>query len=169
MKEYNKEVQKLFIEMMLENPSSFVRVQNIYNVENFDPSLQEAATMIEEHSAEHATLPTFEQVNAVTRVDIHHLPEEFKEGHYDWFFDEFEGFTRSQELERAILKSADLLEKGDFDPVEKLIKDAVQISLTKDMGTNYFEDPKGRLLAIKDGNGQISTGWKTLDKKLYGN
>lgn len=168
MKEYNKEVQKLFIEMMLENPSSFVRVQNIYNVENFDPSLQEAATMIEEHSAEHATLPTFEQVNAVTRVDIHHLPEEFKEGHYDWFFDEFEGFTRSQELERAILKSADLLEKGDFDPVEKLIKDAVQISLTKDMGTNYFEDPKGRLLAIKDGNGQISTGWKTLDKKLYG-
>jgi len=44
----------------------------------------------------------------------------------------------------------------------------VQISLTKDMGTDYFEDPKARLLAIKDNNGQISTGWEVLDKKLYG-
>ncbi|HIA02077.1 MAG TPA: hypothetical protein EYN66_09230, partial [Myxococcales bacterium] len=53
-------------------------------------------------------------------------------------------------------------------PVEKIIKDAVQISLTKDMGTNYFEDPRARLLAIKDNNGQVSTGWPMLDKKLYG-
>ena len=52
-----------------------------------------------------------------------------------------------------------MLEKGTYDPVEKLIKDAVQISLTKDMGTDYFEDPRARLMALKDNNGQISTGW----------
>ena len=40
---------------------------------------------------------------------IHQLSQ----GHYDWFFEEFESFTKRQELERAILKSADLLEKGD--------------------------------------------------------
>ena len=33
---------------------------------------------------------------------------------------EFEAFTRRQELERAIMKAADLLETGDYDPVEKL-------------------------------------------------
>ena len=86
----------------------------------------------------------------------------------EWFLDEFEKFTRRQELERAILKSAELLEKGNFDPVEKLIKDAVQISLTKDMGTDYFADPKARLQAIRNNNGQISTGWPCLDNKLYG-
>ena len=36
------------------------------------------------------------------------------------------------------------------------------------MGTNYFEDPRGRLNALKDNNGQISTGWANLDKKLFG-
>jgi KaiC/GvpD/RAD55 family RecA-like ATPase len=82
--------------------------------------------------------------------------------------EEFEAFTRRQELERAILKSADLLEKGNYDPVEKLIKDAVQISLTKDMGTDYFADPRARLLALKNNNGQNSTGWPALDKLLYG-
>ena len=60
------------------------------------------------------------------------------------------------------------MEKGDYDPVEKLIKDAVQISLTKDLGTDYFEDPKARLSLLKDNNGQVSTGWPTLDKKLFG-
>jgi replicative DNA helicase len=82
--------------------------------------------------------------------------------------EEFEGFTRRQELERAILKSADLLEKGNFDPVEKLIKDAVQISLTKDLGTDYFDDPRARLMALKNNNGQNSTGWPALDRLLYG-
>jgi archaellum biogenesis ATPase FlaH len=167
LKEYTKEIQKLFLEMMLNDAQSFVRVQNIYNIENFDPSLQEAATMISEHSGDHGTLPTLEQINAVTNNNLQAVPE-LNDGHYDWFLDEFEGFTRRQELERAILESADLLEKGDFDPVEKLIKDAVQISLTKDMGTDYFADPKQRLLAIKDNNGQTSTGWPMLDKKLYG-
>mgnify|MGYP006413305481 CR=1 FL=1 len=167
MKEYNKEVQKLFLEMMLNDAQSFVRVQNIYNVENFDASLQDAATMISEHSLEHGTLPTIEQINAVTHTNLRPVPE-LNDGHYDWFLDEFEGFTRRQELERAILASADLLEKGEYDPVEKLIKDAVQISLTKDMGTDYFDDPRARLMSIKDNNGQISTGWYMLDKKLYG-
>tara|TARA_R110000796_G_scaffold24815_8_gene70494 strand:- start:85 stop:1077 length:993 start_codon:yes stop_codon:yes gene_type:complete len=36
------------------------------------------------------------------------------------------------------------------------------------MGTDYFEDPRSRLLAIKDNNGQVSTGWPTLDKRLFG-
>jgi archaellum biogenesis ATPase FlaH len=112
-------------------------------------------------------MPTHEQVKAVTSVDLKRVPD-LTEDHYSWFMAEFEGFTRRNELERAILKSADLLEKGDYDPVEKLIKDAVQISLTKDMGTDYFLDPRARLLAIKSNNGQVSTGWPTLDKRLFG-
>jgi archaellum biogenesis ATPase FlaH len=36
------------------------------------------------------------------------------------------------------------------------------------MGTDYFLDPRSRLLRIKDNNGQISTGWLSLDKLLYG-
>jgi replicative DNA helicase len=81
---------------------------------------------------------------------------------------EFESFTRRAELERAILKSADLLEKGDYDPVEKLIKDAVQISLTKDMGTDYFADPQARINKYFNSGGQVSTGWPQMDKILYG-
>ena len=166
-KEYNADLQKLFLEMMLQDAQSYVRVQNIYNPDNFDRSLRTTAAFIQEHSTNHKTLPNYEQIKATTGLDLKPIPE-LNEGHYDWFLTEFEGFSRRAELERAILKSADLLEKGEYDPVEKLIKDAVQIGLTKDMGTDYFADPRARLLKIKSNNGQVSTGWPTLDKRLFG-
>ena len=167
MKDYPVEVQRLFLEIMLQDAQSFVRVQNIYNEENFDRSLRSAAKFMKEHADKHKTLPDRRQVSAVTNISLEEIPE-LNDGHLDWFMEEFEGFTRRQELERAILKSADLLEKGNFDPVEKLIKDAVQISLTKDLGTDYFDDPRARLMALKNNNGQNSTGWPALDRLLYG-
>ena len=69
---------------------------------------------------------------------------------------------------RDSLESADLLEKGEYGPVEDLVKKAVQIGLQKDLGIDYFKEPKQRLLALKSNNGQVSTGWETLDKKLFG-
>ena len=166
-KEYNTDMQTLFLRMMVTNPELYTRVTNIMNPANFERKLKPVAEFIVEHGKKYNIMPEPIQIKASTGMDIDVIPE-LNDGHTDWFLEEFESFTRRQELERAILKSADLLEKGDFDPVEKLIKDAVQISLQKDMGTDYFSDPKGRLLALKSNNGQNSTGWPTMDKKLYG-
>ena len=153
--------------MMLHDAESFVRVANIYNPENFDRSLRATAEFIAKHSDDYKTLPTREQIKAATGTTLADIPD-LNEGHNEWFMSEFEAFTRRQELERAILKSADLLEKGEYDPVEKLIKDAVQISLTKDMGTDYFADPKVRINKYFNSGGQVSTGWPQMDKILYG-
>ena len=166
-KEYTPDLQKLFLEMMMQDAQNYVRVQNIFNPENFDRSLKETATFIAEHSTKHATLPTYEMVKASTGVELKPIPD-MLDGHNDWFMSEFEGFTKRQELERAILKSADMLEKGEYDPVEKLIKDAVQISLTRDMGTDYFHDPKSRINKYFNSGGQVSTGWPAMDRILYG-
>ena len=167
LKDYSIEVQKLFLEMMLSDAESFVRVQNIYNPENFDRSLRAAADFVKTHYEEHGTLPVLQQINATTGSKLEPLPD-LPDGNLDWFMEEFEGFTKKEELSRAILKSYDMLDKGDFDPVEKLIKDAVQISLQKDMGTDYFEDPRGRNDKYFNSGGQVSTGWPSLDKILYG-
>ena len=167
LKDYGVDVQRLFLEMMLEDAQGYVRVQNIYNPENFDKSLRPAAEFIKEHGDKYKTLPDRSQISATTGIRLQPVPE-LNEGHFEWFMTEFESFTRRQELERAILKAADLLEKGDYDPVEKLIKDAVQISLTKDMGTDYFADPAGRIRKYFESGGQVSTGWPQMDRLLYG-
>ena len=166
-KDYNSDIQKLFLEMMMEDASTYVRVQNIFNAENFDRSLRTTAEFIKTHSDDHRTLPTRDQIRAVTGVELRSIPD-LDKGHYDWFLEEFESFSRRQELERAILKAADLIENGDYDPVEKLIKDAVHISLTRDMGTDYFSDPAARINKYFNSGGQVSTGWPSVDKLLYG-
>lgn len=153
--------------MMLTNSELYTRVSNIMNPENFDRSLRPAAEMFKEHTEKYSVLPESAQIQATTGIVIELVPD-MSDGHYSWFFDEFESFTKRQELERAILQAADMLEKGEFAPVEKLIKDAVQISLQKDMGTDYFADPKGRINKYFNSGGQVSTGWPQMDKILYG-
>lgn len=167
MTEYSREIQVLFLRMIVSDPQLYTRVTNIINADNFEKGLRSTVKFIQEYAEKYNGVPDVDKVSAVTGLELTTI-DDLNDGDINWFLDEFEKFTRRQELERAILKSADLLEKGNYEPVEKLIKDAVQISLTKDMGTNYFADPKSRLLKIKNNNGQVSTGWPALDNKLYG-
>jgi len=163
---YSFEIQKLYIEMFLSDAETFVRCQNIFDHLNFDQRLQDTAEFINKYVDEYKVMPEANIVNAHCKMDFNPAP--LPRENYEWLMDEFENFSRHKGLERAIIESSDLLESGDYGPVEKLIKDAIQISLNKDMGTDYFEDPRARLSALKDGNGQISTGWPSIDKKLYG-
>ena len=165
--DYGYDIQKVYLEMMLTDAETFVRCQAVFDDVAFDRRLQPAAKFINDYVVEHNAMPTFDMVNATTNISLKH-PGDLAENHYDWLLMEFETFSKHKALEAAILKSADLLEKGEYGPVEDLVKKAVQIGLQKDLGTDYWKDPRSRLEAIKDKNGQVSTGWATLDKKLFG-
>lgn len=165
--QYGYEIQKLYIEMMLADASTFVRCQSIFDHSLFDRRLQLPAEFIYKYVEEYSTLPTYEIVNASTNSSFKQ-PDDLKEQNFDWLLDEFETFIRHKGLERAINESADMLEHGEYGSVEDKIKKAVQIGLQKDLGTDYFKDPKARLLKIKDKNGQVSTGWRDVDDKLFG-
>jgi len=165
--DYGHDIQKLYLEMMLSDAATFVRCQSIFDHTLFDRRLQDSAEFINNYVSEHNALPTFDMVVAATKTELKD-PGQLKDEHYDWLLTEFETFTRHKGLERAILKAADMLEEGNYGPVEDMIKQAVQIGLQKDLGTDYWRDPKGRLLGLKDKNGQVKTGWETVDKRLFG-
>jgi hypothetical protein len=164
---YDYDIQKVYLEIMLTDAETFIRCQSVFSPGAFDRKLQPAAEFLNNYVVEHNSLPTFDIINAATHANLKD-PGQLQSSHYDWLLQEFETFSRHKALEAAILSSADLLEKGEYGPVEDLIKKAVQIGLQKDLGTDYFFDPKTRLEAIKAKNGQVSTGWPSLDRKLFG-
>ena len=166
-KNYDYDVQKVYLEMMMADAETFVRCQGIFDHTLFDRKLQDAAQFINEYTKQYSVMPDYETVNASCRTDLKR-PGEIKDGHLKWLMDDFESFTRHKSLERAIINSADLLEKNDYGQVEALVKEAVQIGLARDMGTDYFADPRARLMGLKDKNGQVSTGWESMDRKLFG-
>jgi len=165
--DYGYDIQKVYLEMFMTDAESFVRCQGVFDPNTFDRRLQEPAKFVKEYVEEHNALPTFDIVNAATDSNLKD-PGQLQENHYDWLLQDFETFSKHKALEAAILKSADLLEKGEYGACEDLVKQAVQIGLQKDLGTDYFENPRARLEAIKSNNGQVSTGWPALDKKLFG-
>jgi len=165
--DYGYEIQKIYLEMMMTDAETFVRCQAVFDPEAFDRRLQPAAKFLDNYVTEYNAMPTFDMINAALDSKLKD-PGQLQENHYDWLLTEFETFARHKALEAAILQSADLLEKGEYGPVEDLVKKAVQIGLQKDLGTDYFKDPRARLNAIKDNNGQVATGWAALDNKLFG-
>ena len=162
---YDFNVQKLYLELMLADAETFVRCQSIFDHSLFDQKLQLTAEFINTYVEEFNDIPTYEIVNASTKANLV-KPTSVTDANLDWLLQQFETFTRHKGLERAIWKASDLLEEGAYGEVEDLIKKAVQIGLQKDLGTDYFANPKQRLLKIKDKNGQISTGWQSVDEKL---
>jgi len=165
--DYGYDIQKVYLEMFMTDAESFVRCQGVFDPNTFDRRLADPAKFIKDYVEEHNALPTFDMVNAATNSDLKD-PGQLQENHYDWLLQDFETFSKHKALEAAILKSADLLESGQYGACEDLVKNAVQIGLQKDLGTDYFADPRARLEGIKDKNGQVSTGWPALDKKLFG-
>jgi len=165
--DYGYDIQKVYLEMFMTDAESFVRCQGVFDPGTFDRRLAEPAKFIKDYVEEHNALPTFDMVNAATDSNLKD-PGQLQENHYDWLLQDFETFSKHKALESAILKSADLLEKGQYGACEDLVKQAVQIGLQKDLATDYFADPRSRLEGIKDKNGQVSTGWPSLDKKLFG-
>jgi archaellum biogenesis ATPase FlaH len=165
--DYGYDIQKVYLEMMMSDAESFVRCQAVFDPSAFDRRLQAGAKFLTDYVTEHNALPTFDMLNAATKSDLKD-PGQLQENHYDWLMNEFETFSRHKALEAAILKSADLMEKGEYGACEDLVKRAVQIGLQKDLGTDYWADPRKRLEGIKSTNGQVSTGWAAMDKKLFG-
>ena len=166
VKNYSTDLQKLFIQFMVTNPELYTRIRGIIKPEYFDRSVRPVVKQLIDYSEDYSTLPDTAIIKAETGQDIEKLDNITQ--HEEWFVDEFETFCRHKAIEKAIIDSTDLLETGKYGEVELRIKEAVQIGLARSLGTDYFADPRGVLERMKDNNGQITTGWKSLDDKLYG-
>ena len=167
IKEYNEETQELFLRFLLSDKDLFARCQNIVKPEYFNLKYRKAVDLFVSHSTKHNAIPTPEQVSAVAGIQLEPIPNVTVD-HHNWFMTEFETFCRHKALEKAIIESTDLLEKQDYGTVENKIKEASQVGLVKDLGLDYFDNPKERLEWIKAQAGAVSTGWKGIDQKLYG-
>ena len=165
--DYNEDKQKLLIDILLSSEEIFARCQNILNAKYFVNKFRPAMRFVLNYVEEYRVLPKIEQVNAESGGSFMKI-EDIAPQHQDSFLDEIEGFCKNRALALAVTESVELIEKGNYGDVEKMVREAILISLQSDIGTDYFDDPRARLLRIKDKNGQMTTGWKTVDDKLYG-
>ena len=166
--DYRPEVEELFIRYMISKPDLYVRCKGILRAEYFDDRVnRKTIEFINSYSDDFSNMPDLSQIQAMTGKTLELVPVDTA-AHETWFLREIERFCRHKGLRAAILASPDLLDEGRYGEVEAAVKAAVQIGLVKDLGTDYYANPKERLESIRENKGQHSTGWKSVDDKLYG-
>lgn len=163
---YSSEIQELLISMMLSDSSLYVRCSNILNPTYFDRKFLPSIKFILNYAEQHKDIPSHQIVNASCSTNFQKL-DDLTDSHKTWFLDSIEDFCKMKALEKAILKGTELIEKGYYSDLEKLIKEATLVSLQRDMGTSYFKNPKERLERLAQQNGTLNTGWNDLDELIY--
>lgn len=163
---YDSEMQEVLICMMITEPELYVRSSNILSPTYFDKKHKDVVGYIHQYAEKHNGLPTIEILNAKFKTKYSEL-NQLNDSHKEWFFETVEDFCKKRALEEAVTQGAELIDKGNYGDLERLVKEASLVSLQRNMGTDYFSDPKARLEKLKSMNGTLSTGWKTLDEKVY--
>lgn len=162
------DTQHLFIQFLLNNPDLYARCENIINPDNFNKTYQEIVEVILEHSRIHRCLPKPEQLRVINPKIVFDKMEGFTDNHNDWFLKEFEQFCRHKAWEKSVLQAADMILDQDYDGAAITIKEAQDVGLVKDLGTDYAGDPALRLKEFLEQKPLIPTGWRDLDYRLYG-
>lgn len=165
--EYDDDLQLVLIQFMLSCPNAYVRCQNILKPEYWNDKLRPAIRYILQFSNEYRVLPTPEQVMAETKV---HAPvvDGILPNHEEWFLNTVEDFCRHRAMENLIYEGPDLIATGDYSELERRTKENMLISLQTELGTDYFKNPQERLQKMRDKTDTTSTGWKDIDKFLFG-
>ncbi len=163
----NADYQTALINCMISDQTSYLRVQNIVEPDFFQDKLRPVVRMIKEHVDEYKALPAAPQIKAMTGFKFEPAPMT-DAADVDWFLAETEKFCRHRAIERVILNGSDLLEKGEAGSLERMLKEALTISLVTDLGTSFFDNVKERIERRRDRSNYVSTGWRAMDKKLGG-
>ena len=162
----NKDKQHLLLELLISSPDTFALCQNIVKSDYFDPSLRNAVAFVKDYYDKYSSLPTPTQIKVESSIDttIHTVTSD----NIKYCAEEVETFCKNKAMEAAILASPELLEKGDHGAIQTLVKEALEVSLTKDLGVDYFNTVEERLLRMEQNPPMIPTGWARLDDLLDG-
>lgn len=169
MENYSYEIQKLFLSIIISSPTLYTRCQNILESKYWANDLRNSASFIFEYIQKYNKLPTPELIYGQTNNQIDKLSDSDIASMSDWFLETIESFCRHKAMEILIKDAVEtLLDKNQYGEIEKRCKEAMMISLQKDLGTSYFGNPLERLEKMKEKMDMTSSGWKSIDEKLYG-
>ena len=80
--------------------------------------------------------------------------------------EEFSTFCKNQELKRALLESADLLNTGDYDAIRSKVEKAIKAGMDKNIGLDYLKDIESRYR--EDYRPTIPTPWEVVNENIGG-
>lgn len=128
---------------------------------------------------EYRTIPTMEvfkqevdklDANNTLRVSvIEHLKSVYrniKAEDLEYVKTEFLTFCKNQAIKNAVLRSADMLQKGQYDDIKSIVDRAMRSGMERDLGHNWLEDLDERV--SKMSRDTVPTPWACVNDLIDG-
>lgn len=161
------EKQKLLIEYLLANPILWATVQPVLHEDRFDKELGLVIAYAFDHQEKYHTLPSLEMIEAEVGVTLKPKDDATDENRMKWVINETEKHCRLAAVTNAVVEAAEKLHDNEYGDIVEKMKAAVMVGLNRDLGTDYFADPRTRLLSMMQ-TGLKPTGFRDIDYNLFG-
>lgn len=161
-----KSKQHILIEGWLSNQDIFTICNTIIDPNYFDPEYRNAIAFIKDYHSRFNGIPDFEIIESETGV--HFEPKKLTRDGSDYVVSEIETFCRQSALKIAVMKSARYIAENKESLIETDIRNALSITVQRDLGIDYFADPLARLEKQLENPIRTSTGWEKFDDVLGG-
>ena len=165
--DYNEDFQMMIISVFTSVPEIYARCQNIIDPKYFDKKFTNLITYLKEYTKKNVILPTRFDVKVKTGFELIEITGITKD-HHEPFLQDIEKFCRHKALELAVIEAMSYVQEHRYGAVESTIEKAMLVSLQKDLGTNYYNDPVERTNKLKESHGTINSGWNEFDNRLSG-
>ena len=178
---YGKNFQESVARLMMEDRPFCDQIEEVLELEFFDSSyLRAFVEIILDYREKYEQHPHFATLHTEikkgnTKYDgavnkqlrdfvVRIRTEEVNDKQY--IKDQAIDFCKKQCLKKAILQSANLVKKGDYDSITKIINDALTKGNDQNFGHDWFMDVDERY--IKQSRKPITTGWHRMDEITKG-
>jgi replicative DNA helicase len=158
--------QILLVEYLISSPDTFTLCKSIIKADYFDPGLRKTVEFIHNYYDQYRATPQPEQISAETGIDLQ--LRQVTRDQIAYCSNEIEVFCKRKAMQHAILAAPAMINDDNYEQVNKSIRDAISISLNRNMGISYFTDPKARHDQAKLSPPRTSTGWNCVDALLNG-
>ena len=181
LKVYGNEFQNKCISALVSDKGFLEQIVDILSRDYFEIDAHKwAIDKVISYFLKYKEIPTFD----VFRVEIKSIPEaqealrasvfeEIKKAYshasdtdVKYVKEQFLTFCKQQKLKRAILKSADYLNRGNYDAIKHEIDEAMRAGVERNLGHEYLENVDTRMSLMS--RTCVRTGWDIIDRRLDG-
>lgn len=156
--------EELMLACLLGNKELFIKCVAIIKPEYFEPPLNVVVQFMLDYFKEYHGIPKPNVIEAET--DIYIEPEVLELDSEMRFAEEtIEAHCQDKAMEIAILDGAEELSNAEPDKgkIQNAVRDALLISLDKDIGIDLFSNPLERLMRMQENIDARSIGWFSVD------
>lgn len=167
----NQQEQKLIIETLVSSSEVFSRCIGILKPEYFDREFQQTINHVIEYYGKYSNIPSLKSLQAkfpaMKYEDRGFIPTSEEQSTCD----EVEFFCKQRALYSAVKESMGLVNDTDvrsFEKVLQLVQQALEVSLSKDIGIDMYDNPYERLKKLSTSQIYEPCGIKGIDDPLGG-